>query len=143
MPFVVRWPGQVKPGSRSDQTICFTDMLATFADITGAKLPAAATRDSVSILPLLRGEDRPVRDVTILSQGRVIRQGAWKLIDHLGSGGFTKPRRIRAKAGGPQGQLYNLDDDLGETHNLYQANPQIVEELRKLLARVRSEGRSR
>ena len=40
MPFVARWPGSVKPGSVSTQTICFTDLLATFAAITGAPLVA-------------------------------------------------------------------------------------------------------
>jgi arylsulfatase A len=36
MPFIVRWPGRVKAGTVSEQTICFTDLLATFAEICGA-----------------------------------------------------------------------------------------------------------
>ena len=134
MPFVVRWPGRVKAGAVSGQTICFTDMLATFADIVGESLPAAATRDSVSILPLLRGEDRPVREFTVLSQGRVIREGKWKLINHLGSGGFSKPRRVAAKPGGPQGQLYDMEADPGETTNLWLRRPGIVARLTDRLA---------
>ena len=69
MPFIVRWPGRVKAGTVSDQTICFTDLLATFADICGAKLPAGAGPDSFSFLPVLEGrqpegptDSRPDRD---------------------------------------------------------------------------------
>ena len=134
MPFVVRWPGRVTAGSVSGQMVCFTDMLATFADLVGTTLPASATRDSVSILPILRGEDRPVRDFTVLSQGRVIRQGPWKLINHLGSGGFSKPRRTDPKPGGPTGQLYDMDADPSETINLWLRRPGVVARLTDLLA---------
>ena len=91
-------------------------------------------------------EDEPIRDSLVIASGNgtmTVRSGPWKLIDGLGSGGFSRPRRVEPSEGGPRGQLYNLGDDLGETQNLYQTNPQIVEELRNLLATVRSEGRSR
>jgi arylsulfatase A len=134
MPFVARWPGRVEPGSVCDQTICFTDMLATFSAIVGDELPAETTRDSVDILPLLEGSDRPVRDVTILHpRATVIRQGKWKLITHLGSGGFSKPRKITPKPGGPRGQLYDLESDPAETNNLWLDNPDVVTRLTKAL----------
>ncbi len=44
MPFIVRWPGRVKQGSVSDQTICFTDLLATCAAVTGADHPDIVAR---------------------------------------------------------------------------------------------------
>jgi arylsulfatase A-like enzyme len=134
MPFVARWPGRVKPGAVNGQTICFTDMLATFAAIVGESLPESATRDSTSILPLLEGEDRPVREFTVLSQGRVLRSGRWKLINHLGSGGFSKPRRRPAKPGGPEGQLYDMREDPAETTNLWLRRPGVVARLKDLLA---------
>ncbi len=133
MPFVVRWPGRVVPGTVCDQMICFTDMLATFADITGAETPEDV--DSVSIVPLLDGGVRPVRDTLVLKHnGSVVREGRWKLITHLGSGGFSKPRRIKPVEGGPTGQLYDLSTDPGETTNLWAERPDVVARLSRLLA---------
>jgi arylsulfatase A-like enzyme len=138
MPFVVRWPGRIKAGSTCDQTICFTDMLATFADVVGEELAAADTRDSVSILPLLGGSKRPVRDVTVLHpRATVLRQGKWKLITHLGSGGFSKPRRINPKPGEATGQLYDLEADPAETTNLWLSRPGTVARLTDLLEAAR------
>jgi arylsulfatase A len=149
MPFLARWPGQVKPGAVSRQNICFTDFLATFAAIVGTDLPADAGPDSFNFLPALLGEqaeDTQIRDSLVIASGNgtmTIRSGPWKLITGLGSGGFSKPNRIKPEPGGPKGQLYNLDDDLAETTNLYQARPQVVEKLTAQLARIRESGRSR
>jgi arylsulfatase A-like enzyme len=147
MPFVVRWPGQVKPGSVTREIVCFTDLLATFADVVGVSLPPDAGPDSFSFLPVLRGTqpaDRPVRESLVISTGfKIIRQGPWKLITGLGSGGFSKPARIQPGPGEPIGQLYHLDDDPGETKNLYAEQPAIVTRLRAELARIETSGRSR
>ena len=147
MPFIASWPGQIKPGASSDQTICFTDMLATFASITHQSLPDDAGEDSFDLLPALLGKaDHPIRDTTlVVSSGGVvtIRQGPWKLIPRLGSGGFTKPARIKPKPGDPAGQLYNLTTDPGETDNVYHAHPDIVRRLSDLLEQSTRAGRSR
>ena len=136
MPFIVRWPGRVKPGAVTDQTICFTDLLATFADLCGVKLPAAAGLDTFSILPVLEGrqpEGKPVRGPIVMEAGSssamMIRSGDWVFINQLGSGGFSKPTTIKPEPGGPKGQLYNLHDDLAETNNLYLEYPEIVARL--------------
>ena len=71
-----------------------------------------------------------------------IRQGNWKLIPHLGSGGFTKPSMIKPKTGEPVGQLYNLAADPKETQNLYAEKPDIVRRLAARLARYKSGPRS-
>ncbi len=143
MPFIVRWPDCVKPCSVTSQTICYTDLLATFADVLGVTLPDGAGEDSFSILPVLQGkqpEDKPVRGpVVVPSAGgfMTIRSGPWKLIDGLGSGGFSKPHRVKPSPGGPKGQLYNLDDDPGETKNLWQSHPEIVKRLQAELSAIR------
>ena len=62
-----------------------------------------------------------------------IREGKWKLITALGSGGFSEPKRIESQSGGPQGQLYNLEVDLGESNCLWHQEPAIVARLEKLL----------
>src|SRR5262249_48888528 len=50
-PFLVRWPGKVKAGSTCDQTVCLNDLMATCAEVVGAKLPDDAGEDSVSLVP--------------------------------------------------------------------------------------------
>jgi arylsulfatase A-like enzyme len=71
------------------------------------------------------------------------RSGDWKLITGLGSGGFSKPKRIKPGPDDPQGQLYNLAEDLGETTNLYAKHPEIVARLTTELKKVVDDGRSR
>lgn len=149
MPFIVRWPGRVKAGAVSAQTICFTDLLATFAAVLGTPLPPKAAEDSFNLLPVLLGrqsEDKPIRGpVVIPSSGgfMTIRAGRWKLINGLGSGGFSAPNKIKTSPGGPAGQLYDLAADPGETNNLWQQRPEIVERLSAELARIRAAGQSR
>ncbi len=149
MPFVVRWPTIVKPGSTSDQTICFTDLLATFAEIVDVKLPDDAGPDSFGFLSVLNGtksDDSPIRPNLVMASGNKtmsIRSGHWKLIEGLGSGGFSKPSRIKPAAGQPLGQLYDLQTDPGETKNLYSQHPQLVSRLALELKQVEVSGRSR
>ena len=149
MPFLVRWPGKVKAASVTDQTICFTDLLATFASIVDAELSAEAGPDSFDFSSVLLGtqpEKKPVRDALVIRSGggiMTIRIGAWKLISGLGSGGFSQPRRIKPGPGDPPGQLYNLAVDLAETNNLYADEPAIVQMLLEKLKKIRASGRSR
>lgn len=151
MPFVARWPGVVKAGSTSDQTICFTDFLATFSEITGATLAPEEGPDSFSFLPVLTGKQpatKPIREAFVMRAGSVssmylIRSGDWKLMTELGSGGFSKPNRMKPAPGGPTGQLYNLADDPGETKNLYAQFPERVQKMKAELQRIREASLSR
>ncbi|MCH8830938.1 MAG: arylsulfatase [Planctomycetes bacterium] len=148
VPFIVRWPGVVKPNSVSDQTVCLTDLMATLAALTNTPLPDNAGEDSFSILSVLRGErsKQPVRTAVVhhsLAGVFAIRKGTWKLILGRGSGGFSKPRRIKPKPGEPTGQLYDLAQDPSETKNVYLDHPQVVRALSSLLQRYQKSGRSR
>jgi arylsulfatase A-like enzyme len=149
MPFIVRWPGVVEPGSVCDHTIGFVDVMATLADITGMELSADAGPDSVSFLPLLKGAYRdsaPFRSPLLVQSGggfMTIRKGPWKLIRGLGSGGFSKPRKIEPEPGEPASQLYRLDADPSESTNLAARHPEIVEELGTDIDRILSASRSR
>jgi arylsulfatase A-like enzyme len=149
MPFLVRWPGKVEPGSVSRQVICFTDLLATFAAILRSELPRDAGEDSFNVLPVLLGDqpdDKPIRPAVVVPAMTgmfSIRSGPWKLIDGLGSGGFSQPRRIEPEPGGPAGQLYHLDDDPGETKNLWLEQPAVRERLLAELKQVLALSRSR
>ncbi len=149
MPFIVRWPGNVAPGSTSHQMISFVDFLATFAELTGASLPAGAGPDSFSFLSVLRGtqpDGEPVRKHLALESAtgaRMLRDGPWKFINALGSGGFSKPRTIKPTPGGPTGQLYNLDEDPGELNNRYLELPEKVAEMEAQLAAIEAATQTR
>lgn len=141
MPFIVRWPGRVAAGTRSDQTVCFTDLMATLAEMVGMKLPASAGPDSFSLLSVLEGRqapDKPVRGPIVMQSGSggamVIRSGDWKWIDCPGSGGFSPSQK--PQPGDPPGQLYNLRDDPAELNNLYRKQPERVVELSRLMKQI-------
>ena len=147
VPFIVRWPGMVKPGTTCDQLISLVDFMATSAEIVGAKLPDNAAEDSVSFLPALTGRaDRPLREALVHHSinGRFsIRQGPWKLELCPGSGGWSSPKDPEAvRQGLPSLQLYDMTADLGERKNLQADQPQIVQRLTQLLEKYVSEGRS-
>jgi len=72
-----------------------------------------------------------------------IRSGRWKLIEGLGSGGFSEPSMIKPGPGDPAGQLYDLAADPSETTNRFAGEPDIVERLRAELRRIVEAGRSR
>ena len=148
VPFIVRWPGQVKPGTRSTQTITLTDIMATCAGILGAELPANAAEDSVSLLPVLRGKkmEKPLHDVVIHHSGSghfAIRKAQWKLLLCRGSGGWSPPRETEAaKKKLPMLQLYDLANDPKESKNLHAQYPNKVKELVSDLAKAFRNGRT-
>ncbi|MGJ8654508.1 MAG: sulfatase family protein [Opitutaceae bacterium] len=147
VPFVVRWPDNIKPSSTSDQLICLTDFMATCAELTGVALPELAGEDSVSFLPAFTGES------IVSSRKGVVhhsysghfgyRQGKWKLLLARGSGGWSSPNENEAKKmNTPVAQLYDLDVDLGETTNLYLTHPEVAQHLLGLLTADVTRGRS-
>jgi len=145
MPFIVRWPGKVKAGSTSVQTICFTDIMATLADVTGTKLPDEAGPDSFSFLQVLFGkqpEDKAIRESLVI--GRSIRSGPWKWIEGREPVAFMRPEAGTVPSKDePSGLLYNLSDDPHETKNLAAEKPELVTKLKAELARVQKATRTR
>ncbi|MBW8036479.1 MAG: arylsulfatase [Planctomycetes bacterium] len=148
MPFIAKWPGKIKPGSTSDETICHTDLMATAADIVGYELPDNAGEDSVSILPALLSKKykKPLREATVhhsLNGSFSIRKGKWKLELCPGSGGWSYPREDRKQTKGlPPVQLYDLEKDIAETTNVQHEHPEIIKELTDLLQSYIDRGRS-
>jgi len=147
IPFLARWPGQIPAGASSSQLGCLSDLMATAAAITGFQLPKNAGEDSYNLLPALRNEAKsPIRQAIVHHSNLgifAVRDGTWKLIFELGSGGFSPPQHVDPKPGGPQGQLYNLKDDPAETRNLWMERRDVVERLTALLERYRQQGYSR
>ncbi|MDR3699155.1 MAG: sulfatase-like hydrolase/transferase [Candidatus Sulfopaludibacter sp.] len=147
IPFLVRWPGRVRANTVSKELGSLTDLMATVAAVTGSALPANAAEDSFNLLPAFFEQNRkPIRDHIVMhSNGGMfsLRQGNWKLEEGLGSGGFSPPQTVEPAEGGPKGQLYDLQNDPGELHNLYQARPEVVDRLATLLERYRQQGHTR
>ena len=125
VPLVMRWPAkinsrsQLKAGSNHHRVVDVTDLLPTFCELAGASTPLGI--DGVSIAPTLLGktEDQRPRDFIIheAGNGNSIIRGAHKL--------------VLSKKSLPQ--LYNLDDDHSEEHNLAEEYPAFMEELETLL----------
>ena len=137
VPFFVKWPGVVKPGTKSAEPIIGVDVYPTLCEISGATLPQDQPVDGLSLVPLLNGTqqtfgDRPLfwhfpaylqaydvwdeqRDPLFRSRPcSIIRSGAWKLHQYFEDGDL---------------ELYNLADDIGETANLASRNPAKTKEL--------------
>jgi arylsulfatase A-like enzyme len=147
IPFLLRWPAKVTPGSKSDETICLTDLLATCAAITGRQIPKNAGEDSYNILPAILGEEHasPIREATVhhsINGSFSIRKGKWKLELCPGSGGWSAPKPGRAPKGAAPIQLYDLEKDIGEKNNIQAKHPEVVKELTALLEKYRNDGRS-
>lgn len=129
VPFLARWPKRIPPGATSNQLLGLVDTLATLAAAAQCPRPKNAGPDSVDLLPAMIGETKPLRDHLVLQSNGArplaLRQGPWKLVS-------------KRKAGAAA-ELYNLDEDLAEAHDLASAQPDRVREMQTLLERIRQE----
>jgi len=127
---IARWPSVVPAGKVSDEPWAFWDFLPTCADVIGAKLPAEAKTDGVSILPLLKGGAAPKRDYfywELHEAGpslQAIRFGDWKAVKNAPSAAI---------------ELYDLKADPGEKTDLATKNPDVVARAAKLMAGARED----
>lgn len=129
VPFMVRWPAQVKAGGRSDYAGLNFDLFPTFLELAGAKLPPEL--DAVSLVSALQGKDSAApRDLYFVRREgglqyggksyEAIIRGDWKLMQN--------------DPWSPQ-ELYNLKSDPQEKVNLVATNKRIVNELGAALRR--------
>ncbi len=154
VPFIVRWPGTFPGGLVSDQMINTTDIFATLASIVGYKLKDEDARDSYDMLPAMLGiqdEKQSIRPYLLTQSFRgefQVRQGNWKYLDHMGSGGNSYENGIMKKYALPEtapeanGQLFDLEKDPGETTNLFFVEAEKRKEIKDLLEHLKSSGRS-
>ncbi len=117
VPFIARWPGRIAPDVTTAQVGYFGDMMATFAEVTGAPLPSGL--DSISLVPTLTGRGAQMQPDYIywefyengVSQA-VLLDGQWKA--------------IRLKAITAPIQLYDLSADLGERTDVAKLHPALI-----------------
>jgi len=135
-PFIVSWPGRIKPGTRSDYPIIGTDMFPTILSLTRTDPFPGQQFDGINLKKLfLKGKkpaERPlfwffpayleryrgVPDIWRTTPAAAVRFGDWKLIRFFETG-LTK--------------LYNLKDDIGETYELSEKFPEKKKEMENLL----------
>ncbi len=135
VPFLVRWPGQVEAGRRIDRIAAHVDVVPTLLEAAGIGPPGPAF-DGVSLWPLLSGatapEEWPDRtiylqnhrgDVPQLNRNASARSQRWKIVQPLGKG--TDPMPADAEF-----ELYDMTADPGETRDLADEHPEILEEMR-------------
>ena len=134
VPFIVRWPGNTKPGSVCEAPATHVDIFPTFLALSGAA-PPAQTLDGTSLLPVFRDPAAMLKRAGIfahmpgyLGAGEnswrttpvgVVISGDWKLME------FYEDRRL---------ELYNLREDIRESKNLAASHPDKAAELLAVLA---------
>jgi arylsulfatase A-like enzyme len=125
-PFLVKWPGKIKPGSVSDHVSAFWDIMPTLAEITGAKVPDGI--DGISFLPALTGNKKQKQHEYLYWEfheqgGKIgVRMGNWKGV-----------RLNVDKDPHSAVELYDLSSDTGEITNVASSNPGIVKKLEDII----------
>ncbi len=129
VPCVVRWPGKIPSGTKSNLITSTLDLLPTFAAISGGEMPNDRTIDGVNIWPILSGKEKSnVRDVFFyyqMDQLQAVRSGNWKLFVGMES----KKRNWGKSEGRKELALYNLAEDIHEDKNVAADNPKVVKSL--------------
>jgi arylsulfatase A-like enzyme len=144
VPFILRWPGAVKPG-KSSAIVSHADFLASFASLVGVPLPPEAGPDSMDVLPALLGECDRGRDelVTEGTQARtVFRQGSWVFIPPHDGPAVNKNVNIET-GNSSDPQLYNLSEDIGQIQNRANENPDRVHRMTSRLREILEGGGTR
>ncbi|NCG26435.1 MAG: sulfatase-like hydrolase/transferase [Verrucomicrobiales bacterium] len=129
VPCVVRWPGKIPSGTKSNLITSTLDLLPTFAAISGGEMPNVRTIDGVNIWPILSGKEKSnVRDVFFyyqMDQLQAVRSENWKLFVGMES----KKRNWGKSEGRKELALYNLAEDIHEDKNVAADNPKVVKSL--------------
>ena len=135
-PCVMRWPGELAPGTVCELPIQSVDFLPTLAAATGASLPKGVTMDGVELLTTLTGGAAPPPRGLYWhyphwgnqggTPGGALREGPWKWVERFGPDGI-------------EGELYHLVEDPGETADRSGAEPDRSRAMGARLARWRAE----
>ena len=145
VPLIVHWPGAIKTARTNADTLCLTDLMATFAELVGDQLRPGEGVDSYSFLAcLFHAHAPPGRKSLVVSAGGtgalVVRLGDWKYIQagqpHWEQTYYPNGPSFRDE------QLYNLKADVGEHTNLCAQLPGVVAKLKSLIPLVQRQARS-
>ncbi len=148
-PFITYWPGKIKPGV-SDEMVCTIDMAASFAALTGTKLPANACPDSFNVLGALlgkkgaKGRDHLVQQDNGRGGNYGYRVGNWKLQRH----DSKRKRNVvvtnkLANTPAPRFALFDLSQDVEEKVDVSKKHPKVFNRMKAGLQKIIDDGRSR
>ena len=136
VPFLARWPGTIKPGSRCATPVCSVDLFATCAEAAGAELPDDVAEDSLSLVPMFK-DPEAARGAPVIHHSAsgmfAIRDGKWKLVAGNGSGGREAPK---GKPFAKPYHLFDMEADPGETRNLIESETAVAAKLEAELRRI-------
>ena len=140
VPTIAWWPGKIAPKSESNAVAGTIDLLPTCVSIAGGKVPAEPVIDGRDLSPVLFGASKESpREAHYYFSGynlQAVRQGPWKLAIAPQVDAADKTTVEESKT---NPRLYNLDTDIGETTNVASKNPDVVEKLQKLAAKMNDE----
>jgi len=151
VPFVIKWPGQVKAGSTSNEVISQVDIMRTLAHITGTELQENAAPDSYDFTAVIRGEayESPLREATIHNTYESvwgIRKGDWLYINDSTGGHRELPESFKELTGytdfHTEGLLFNMANDSEQRVNLYEDYPEKIIKMDSLLRVYRNSNSS-
>jgi len=135
IPLIIRWPGTIKP-KVSDALVSQMDILASFSAFLKQSIPAGDATDSENLMDVLLGKSDKGRSVYVEQGGAlsVVKDG-WKYITP--NNGVAVNKLVNIETGNStEPQLYNLNNDIGEKHNLAAQYPEKVKELASLLTSI-------
>lgn len=144
VPLIVSCPQVVDSGKQSDALVCSTDLFATMAEMIQQRVPAGAAEDSFSYWKVLSEGDNQgsCRQSLVYHSDKgyfALRKGEWVLLDCKGSGGWTLPEEDVKDT--QSVQLYNLDQDYKQHHNVAEMYPELVKSMKKELDKIENESR--
>ncbi|NJO00746.1 MAG: sulfatase [Bacteroidia bacterium] len=139
VPFLVKWPGKVRPASVSQEPVHVVDMYPTLLEMAGATMHREHSLDGLSLLPLLTGQGKPNRDALYwymplydiqwgATPSAIIREGSYKLIHFFGD--YIDLENASAYIPEARTFLFDLEKDISETQNLSEARPELRDRLK-------------
>jgi len=138
LPCIVRWPGKVPAGKVSDAIFATIDFMPTFARLAGFKVPDDRPIDGIDQTDLLLGKSDKGRDDFYYDRAG-IRVGKWKYL--AAKAHFFGYAR---EDGRPEAEeLYDLESDIGETTNVAEKHPDVLQRLRQKYEVLRTESAGR
>jgi arylsulfatase A-like enzyme len=125
-PFIAKWPHKIPQGTISGHVSCFWDFMPSFCELAGVAAPE--NTDGISFIPAMTGdsdnqEQHPYLYWEFYEAGgkQAVRKGNWKGI------------RLDVRKGNPHFELYDLDTDPSEQHNIADEHPEMIREMLEIM----------